>query len=144
VSTLSRSPDIKPRLRALTLFAELRPRELNRVAALVDRSRLPAGWRLMKQGQGGFEAFILLEGSAVVDIDGVEVATLGPGDTVGEMALLDALPRCATVTATTEVEVAILTPTALDEMLAIPPVARAVIASMAGRLRRAEGAPEHW
>lgn len=142
-----RSKTLAPKeqmLQQLTMFRGLGPKELQQVARLVDESRRPAGWTLMREGQGGHEAFIIVEGTATVTIADSEVAKLGPGDAVGEMALLDALPRSATVTADTDLSVLVLTPGAMSELLAIPSVARAVIRTMAARLRKAEGAPEHW
>jgi CRP/FNR family transcriptional regulator, cyclic AMP receptor protein len=131
-------------LRNLTIFRGLDHKQLRQVASLVDEARRPAGWSLTTQGRGGQQAFIIVEGRATVSVNGQAVATLGPGDTVGEMALLDGAPRSATVTANTEIAVLVLTPQTLNELLAIPSVARAVIRDMAARLRRAEGAPEHW
>jgi CRP/FNR family transcriptional regulator, cyclic AMP receptor protein len=131
-------------LRSLTIFRGLDHKELRQVASLVDEARRPAGWTLTRQGQGGQQAFIIVDGTASVTINGEKVATLSAGDTVGEMALLDAVPRSATVTADSEIEVLVLTPQTLTELLSIPSVSRAVIRSMAARLRRAEGAPEHW
>lgn len=131
-------------LRSLQMFRELRTRELREVAALVQHTRLPAGWRLTKQGQAGTEAFILLAGTAIVEIDGVQVAQLGPGDTIGEMALLDGAPRSATVTARTDVSVLFVTPQSLDTLLAMHRVAEAVIRTMGARLRRIEASPRSW
>jgi CRP-like cAMP-binding protein len=59
------------------------------------------------------------------------------------MALLDGTPRSATVTAQTNLSVLVLTPDTLDELLALPSVAHAVIATMAARLRAIEGTPQH-
>ena len=131
-------------LRNLTIFRGLDHKELRQVASLVDEARREAGWVLTKQGKGGQQAFIIVDGRATVTVDDQVVATLGPGDTVGEMALLDAAPRSATVVADTEISVLVLTPQTLTQLLDIPTVARAVIRSMAVRLRRAEGAPERW
>lgn len=131
-------------LRNLTIFRGLDTKELRQVASLVDEARRPAGWVLTKQGQGGQQAFIIVDGTATVTINGEAVASLAPGDTVGEMALLDAKPRSATVTADSDISILVLTPQTLTALLAIPSVSRAVIRTMAARLRKAEGAPEHW
>ena len=131
-------------LRKLTIFRGLDNKELRQVASLVDDARRPAGWTLTREGQVGQQAFIIVEGTAAVSINGERVATLGAGDAVGEMALLDASPRSATVTAESDISVLVLTPQALSQLLAIPSVARAMIRDMAARLRRAEGAPENW
>lgn len=131
-------------LQQLTLFRGLGPKELHAVASLVDESSRPAGWTLMREGQGGDEAFIIVDGVASVTIDDAPVATLGPGDAVGEMALLDAAPRSATVRAETDLSLLVVTPQTLASLLAIPSVSRAMLRSLTARLRRAEGASEHW
>lgn len=131
-------------LQQLTIFRGLNPKELQQASMFVDETTRPAGWVLMQEGQAGQEAYIIVDGTATVSRDGQDIATLGPGDTVGEMALLDALPRSATVTADTEISVVVVTPQSLTSLLAIPSVARALIRSMATRLRRAQGAPDHW
>ena len=131
-------------LRSLTIFRGLENKELRQVASLVDEARRPAGWTLTKQGDVGSQAFIIVDGTATVSINDEVVAMLGPGDTVGEMALVDSSPRSATVTANTDISVLVLTPQTLDQLLAITAVSKALIRSLTARLRRAEGAPEHW
>ena len=70
-----------------------------------ERERLtPAtdAWcaEVIDQGRPGLEAYVILEGTASVTIGGQQVNEVGPGDIVGEMALIDHRPRSATVTAT--------------------------------------------
>ena len=87
-------------LRAISLFETLSDRELAAVEQLVDTVDVPAGHVLMRQGASGGEMFVIATGGVVVDRDGHEVATLGPGSVVGEMALISEGPRTATVTTT--------------------------------------------
>jgi CRP/FNR family transcriptional regulator, cyclic AMP receptor protein len=87
-------------LRAVSLFGMLSDRELTAVEQLADTVDVPAGHVLMRQGASGAEMFVIASGAVVVDHDGRELATLGPGSVVGEMALLSEGPRTATVTAT--------------------------------------------
>jgi CRP-like cAMP-binding protein len=99
---------------------------------------------LAHQGSPGREFYVILDGKASVSIDGSEVATLGPGDFFGEMALLDQGPRVATVMASTPMEVAVLDPREFSTLIEEHPgVARKVLKVMAHRLREAEKAPTH-
>ena len=54
------------------------------------------------EGSGGAAFFIIDSGQAKASSKGVELASLGPGDYFGEVALIDGGPRSATVTATTD------------------------------------------
>jgi len=54
------------------------------------------------EGSGGAAFFIIDSGEATVSSKGVQLATLGPGDYFGEIALIDGGPRSATVTAATD------------------------------------------
>lgn len=85
-------------LKAVPLFAAMRPKDLQAVERLADIVDLPAGKTLMRQGEHGSEMFVIASGSVAVERDGGEVARLGAGAAVGEMALLSEGPRTATVT----------------------------------------------
>lgn len=137
-------PGKEQMLQGMTLFRGLSPKDLRVVASLVDEASAPAGWTLMREGQVGSEAFILVSGRASVHIRDEKVGEIGAGEPVGEMALLDHAPRSATVVADTDVKLLVLTPQTLDQLLTIPRVARAIVQSMGRRLRDAEGAPQHW
>jgi CRP/FNR family cyclic AMP-dependent transcriptional regulator len=85
-------------LRSVPLFASMRGRDLEAVERLADTIELPAGKALMRQGDEGNEMFVIAAGQVRVERNGREIATLGPGQAVGEMALLSEGPRLATVT----------------------------------------------
>jgi hypothetical protein len=74
---------------------------IDRVAEWVDYQPLE---HLIKQGTTGYEFIVILSGEVDVVIDGHVIAELGPGDHVGEMALLDGSPRTASVIAKTAVK----------------------------------------
>jgi CRP-like cAMP-binding protein len=95
-------------LAELPIFEDLSRHELKKIRQLMTPITLPAGRRFIIEGSNDMEAFIILEGEALVERDGVEVARIGPGDVVGEMAVLAGVPRTATVTATTEVTAEVL------------------------------------
>lgn len=85
-------------LRAVSLFETLSGKELEAVEQLVDTVDVPAGHVLMRQGASGGEMFIVASGNLSVERNGREIAQLGPGSVVGEMALVSEGPRTATVT----------------------------------------------
>ena len=85
-------------LRAVPLFAAMRRKDLESLERLADTIELPAGKTLMREGDHGSEMFVIASGSVEVDRGGLRVAKLGPGEVVGEMALLSEGPRIATVT----------------------------------------------
>jgi len=75
---------------------------------VIDMVRaIPAGHRLTREGVVGREAFVVLDGEADVFVDGELIATVGPGDVVGEVAI-DAGPRSATVRARTAMRVLVV------------------------------------
>lgn len=81
------------------LFRGLSKKELQLVAKLSKEQRYPMGAVIMEAGVPGYGLFIVIEGKASVHRDGRQVATLKPGEFFGEIAMLDAGPRTATVRA---------------------------------------------
>ena len=90
-------------LAQVPLFASLSKRDLQKLARASDEMTLEKDRVLVEQDATGHEAFVILEGEAIVKRGGRKLATLGPGDHFGELALLDGGPRTATVTAKTPV-----------------------------------------
>jgi CRP-like cAMP-binding protein len=115
--------------------------ELATIARVADETTFEAGDVLMREGQVGREAFVLLEGEAKVTISGRRLATLHAGDIVGEMALLEHEPRVATVTAREDIRALVLTDRGLTAVLdASPNVAWHVMETLAQRLRKIQAA----
>jgi CRP/FNR family cyclic AMP-dependent transcriptional regulator len=126
-------------LSEVPLFSGCSTKDLQRLARASDEVRVDAGRVLTTQGEIGREVFVILDGAAEVRRDGEVVATLGPGDQVGELSLLDGGPRTATVTATTDVNLLVLTRPAFNGVLdEIPTLAHKLLVSLAHRLRAAE------
>lgn len=90
------------RLREVSIFSELSKKELKSVSRLMTQLSVKDGRELTRQGEPGREFLIILEGTAVVRRDGRKVADLGPGDFLGELAVLSGAPRTATVVATSD------------------------------------------
>jgi CRP-like cAMP-binding protein len=84
-------------LKRVPLFERCSKRELAEIAMLADELDLPSARDLTKQGARGWEFIILVEGDADVVRTGRVVNELGPGDFVGEIALISGKPRTATV-----------------------------------------------
>jgi phosphoenolpyruvate synthase/pyruvate phosphate dikinase len=89
-------------LPAVPLFAGMSDAEVEQLATLFKARRFEAGETVIREGSGGAAFYVIDTGEARVTIRGDEVATLGPGDHFGEIALIDAGERLATVTATTD------------------------------------------
>jgi len=78
------------------------------------RSLVEPGATLVEQGDSGTDVYLLLDGVFGVEIDGDEVAEMGPGAVVGERALLEGGERTATLRAKTRCRVAVVSPEMLD------------------------------
>jgi len=76
--------------------------------------RLRPGQTLVEQGDTGGEVFLLFDGMLTVEISGHEVAELGPGTVVGEMALVDGARRAATLRARCPCRIAVVSPEGID------------------------------
>jgi len=97
---MSRAPlDV---LRRIALFAELDDDELERVARLFKERRFSDGETIIQQGSGAAAFFVIDSGEATVLVDGKQQRVLKPGDHFGEMALIDAGTRTATVLAASD------------------------------------------
>jgi CRP-like cAMP-binding protein len=97
------------RLTAIPLFSELSEAEANRLAAFATETSVADGQILMKEGDYSTELIAIEEGTADVIQKGTKVASLGPGDLIGEMGLLSREPRNADVIATSPMRVVKLT-----------------------------------
>ncbi len=97
------------RLTAIPLFSTLVPEEARRLAAFATETSVAEGQILMKEGDFSTELIAIEEGTADVIKDGTKVATLGPGNLIGEMGLLSREPRNADVIATSPMLVIRLT-----------------------------------
>src|SRR6266545_3328097 len=90
-------------LSTLALFEGCRPEDLAGVARAMTSVRQAAeGVVICTEGEVADRWWIVLDGMADVTSRGLYIATIGPGETIGELALLDGEPRTATVTATTD------------------------------------------
>jgi len=99
---------LEARLRDVPFLSSLTDKELALVAQQTDRREVPAGEILAREGDTGDELLIVESGTAEVTRDGERIAELGPGDAVGEGALVADERRTATVTAISPMELVVM------------------------------------
>lgn len=101
--------EVYVQLRRVETLRDLPGATVETLALRADRRALAEGERLIAEGDVGDELYVLVEGELVASASGQgELAVLGPGDHVGEIALLRDQPRSATVVARVASEVLVL------------------------------------
>ena len=131
-------------LRSVSLFSDLRQRELEQVAQLADEVDLPEGHVLMREGERGSQMFVIASGEARVEHGGRQIAVLGPGAVLGEMALIAEGPRVATATLTKPAHLFVLAHREFHSLMEdIPAVRECVLNEVARRLRELEPEKAH-
>ena len=100
--------DIDKVIAAIPIFSTCNKKELRAVSRLLSALRVSAGEVLTTQGDHGREFMIIESGTAVVRRNNRKVGTLGPGDFFGELAMLAAVARTATVVAETDMVIDVL------------------------------------
>jgi CRP/FNR family transcriptional regulator, cyclic AMP receptor protein len=129
-------------LAAVPLFAKCDKAQLREIGQVADELTVHAGTVLARQGDIGRELLLILEGTAEVERDNKPIARLGRGDFVGELAVIAQVRRNATVTATTDVIVLVLTAAGLSQLLDdIPGLAKHLLYEVTARL--APAAADH-
>ena len=100
-SSASGGPTRKADAMADSFFSMFTPEEIARISASGTRVKLPEGWAPISEQTGADKAYIILERHVSVRRHGDEIAQLGPGDIVGEAAILNHSLRTATIVALT-------------------------------------------
>lgn len=122
-------------IKKVPLFSRLSKKGLEEVAHIADELDLPTGKQMAEEGDRGREFFVLLEGEADVKKGDRTINTMGPGDFFGEIALVTKMPRTASVTATTDVRVLVITERDFGALLKhSPEVSRCVAEALAERV----------
>ena len=120
----------------MPLFARCSRKEIAELAAECDELPVRAGTELTRQGARGREFMVLVEGSATVTKDGSQIASLGPGDFLGEIALLADVPRTATVKTNEQSVLLVLTDRAFERVASrLPDVRASLLTALAERLQ---------
>ncbi|TIC82711.1 cyclic nucleotide-binding domain-containing protein [Nocardioides sp. GY 10127] len=104
-----------------SFFSAFTPQEIARISAAGTKVSLPEGWAPISERTGADKAYVILDGQVSVRQHGTEVAVLGPGDIMGEAAILNHSLRTASIVALTRLELIHFTPEALRGLAADMP-----------------------
>lgn len=132
-------------LETVPLFANLTPKELQDLHAMVEVRTYPADSIVIRQGEAaGGAMFIIQSGHVKVlltndDGDDIPITAFGPGEYFGEMSLMDDKPRSATVVTTEASELVMLTREGFNAVLERHPgIAKSLFMEFAKRLRECD------
>jgi CRP/FNR family transcriptional regulator, cyclic AMP receptor protein len=124
-------------LKSVPLFAECSKGELAKLASIADEIDLRKGTVLTREGKTAHEFFVIVDGTVRVSKGSRKLADLGPGDWLGEIALLTKAPRTATATATSPVQALVIVDRDFRSVVAeIPSIAMKMLSCVAERLTR--------
>lgn len=127
-------------LERVPLFAGISAAGIEELGAIADEVDVRAGTVLTHEGSREGFFFIIMSGSVRIERGGRTINTVGPGDFLGEIALLDGGPRTATAIAETPCRLLSMTFPMFHELLDASPTIRAAILEAVGqRLRALDG-----
>jgi CRP-like cAMP-binding protein len=122
-------------LKRVPLFERCSQRELAQIAALADELDLPAPRDLTREGSSGWEFIVLVQGAADVLRGGRVVNELGPGDFIGEIALVTGQPRTATVKTRGPSRILVLTASGFRSLMHdVPSIQDKVLTALRARI----------
>lgn len=123
------------RLGQLNRLESLSNAELKKVVAAGRHVHLPADWALIQEKTPADKAYLIIDGEVSVRRHGEEIARLGPGDVIGEMAIVRHKLRSASVVSLTPLEVLHFTSEAVKQLADdVPAFAAAIRATADDRL----------
>ena len=132
-------------LARVDLFAGLDKKDLQLLAGACQERKYSAGSTLIKQGDTGVGLYVITGGTVHItkaadpDRAEIDLGTAGSGNVLGEMSLLDDLPRSATVTAVDDVTALLLPVWEFRTTLRNQPnIALRLLTTLSRRLRKAE------
>lgn len=136
---LSTDTDKAARLARVELFRLFDRKSLDALARVTEALQLERGTVLCEQGRVADACWVVVDGEAEVEIGGEQlVGMIGPGESIGEMGLLDHLPRSATVRARTDMVVYRISAQDFERILDASPLARGLLELLSRRIRQLE------
>lgn len=131
-------------LRRVPLFARVNQKGLEEIGRLADEIDVNAGTELCHEGRSGDEFFVIVDGTVRIERGGSKVNTLGPGDFLGEIALVDGGPRTATAVTESSARLLVVGHREFHTLLEdFPGVRLAVLEALAERVRRLDPVAPH-
>ena len=127
-------------LKNVWIFSRLEKADLARMAKVVVPRTYSAGDNIVEEGGQAVAFYVIITGKVEIKKRGESLATLGAGDSFGEMSLLDGLPRATTVAAKEETECLVMTRWDFNaELQTNPSIALAMLPILSKRIRKLEG-----
>lgn len=131
-------------LKRVPLFTGLGQRDIEELGRLAEEIDLPAGHVLMREGGSGNEFFVIVAGTVGIDRAGARFKSLGPGDFLGEIALVDGGPRTATATTETPAKLLVVGHREFHSLMdQFPSIQTCVLQALARRVRNLEPETAH-
>jgi CRP/FNR family transcriptional regulator, cyclic AMP receptor protein len=132
--------DVVEIISGFSLFAGLSSPELDLIARVFEEAWFGEGERILRQGFTGSGFYIILEGTAVIQVDGVKRDALRPGDFFGEISCLLGVPPTADIVAERSLRCLVMPAPQLEGFLvANPRVMYRVLQGEARKLRSTIG-----
>lgn len=123
-------------LRTAPIFSSIPDAVLAAVAQIAEEVEVAAGQTFIQEGALEGWMYIVIEGEVRVHHNETTLLTLGPGRSVGELAVLDPQPRAASVSALTPARLFRVDQAPLDELMSdAPEIARGIIQALCQRVR---------
>lgn len=136
---MARRKDVLGHLTKTPLFSACSKKDLALISKHSEHITIPAGTEMTTEGRVGYEFYVIVDGRATVKRKGRKVAVLSPGDSFGELSLLDRTPRNATVTADTDLDAVILGQREFSALLdLIPTLAHKLLVGLARRIHEVD------
>src|SRR6266849_8610095 len=127
------------RLKEVSLFEECSQRQLRSVAKIARVFDVAADTVITRAGEPGDEFFLIIDGTARVDVSAEKHVPLHPGEFFGEMSLLDGGPRSATVVAATPIRLLVISRRHFSVLLKeVPGLTQTLLTTLSRRVRQAE------
>ena len=132
---MARRDDVLGYLTNVPLFSACSKKDLALISKHSEHLKIPAGTDMTTEGRIGYEFYVIIDGTATVHRGGKKINTLGPGDSFGELSLLDRAPRNATVRAETEIDAVLLGQREFNALLdLVPTLAHKLLIGLARRI----------